>query len=317
MKSKQEEVMKIIICIAIFFLINVASAETIYVGPGEKYSALEEVEDVLEDGDILEIVPGTYRQCTTFYANDLVVRPKGWPNNQGKVRYQDVTCQGKAIFVVEGDRIRIDGIEFINAKVPDQNGAGIKFNGKYLEVNDSYFFNNEVGIMTGDDFESEIVVHKSVFEGNGKEPPRWGHGLYVNDAKTLKVTDSLFIKQKTGHHIKSRALYTEVSGNEIADGMEGNASYSIDIANGGSVLIENNIIQKGPLSDNITTVICIACEGGTNETKKIIIRNNQFTNDTSSDNVVFVRNLTSTKEEIKDNQFKGNKIIRIERDYPG
>ena len=310
--------MKHIIAVVVIFLCGgIAAAETIYVGPGEQYSSLEDVEDILEDGDVLEIVPGTYRQCITFYADNLVVRPKGWPDKNKKVRFQDVTCQDKAIFVVESDRIRIEGMEFINAKVPDHNGAGIKFNGKYLEVNDSYFFNNEVGIMTGNDFESEIVVHQSVFEGNGKEPPKWGHGLYVNDAKSLVVTDSLFVKQKTGHHIKSRAIYTEVSGNEIADGMDGNASYSIDIANGGSVLIENNIIQKGPLSDNITTVICIGCEGGTNESKHITVRNNQFTNDTASDDVVFVRNLTSTKEQVEDNKFKGNKIILTDYDYPG
>ncbi len=307
---------KVIYAAIIILLAESVNAQTIFVGPGEQYSTLEEVEDVLEDGDVLEIVPGVYRQCISFYADNLVVRPKGWPDEKEKVRFQDVTCQDKGIFVVESNRIRIEGMEFINAKVPDQNGAGIKFNGKYLEVNDSYFFNNEVGIMTGDDFESEIVVHKSVFEGNGKELPRWGHGLYVNEAKSLKVTDSLFIKQKTGHHIKSRALYTEVSGNEIADGVDGNASYSIDIANGGSVLIENNIIQKGPLSDNVTTAICVGCEGGTNESKEIIVRNNQFTNDTSSDGVVFVRNLTSTKEELKDNIFKGNDVIRVEHDYP-
>lgn len=306
-----------IILVVACVLMSTVIAETIYVGPGEQYASLEEVEDILEDGDVVEIVPGTYRQCTTFYADNIVVRPKGWPKEKEKVRFLDVTCQDKAIFVVESNRIVIEGMEFINAKVPDHNGAGIKFNGKYLEVNDSYFFNNEVGIMTGNDYESEIVVHQSVFEGNGKEPPRWGHGLYVNDAKSLKVTDSLFIKQKTGHHIKSRAIYTEITGNEIADGVDGNASYSIDISNGGSVLIENNVIQKGPLSDNITTVICIACEGGTNDSKELIIRNNEFTNDTSSSNVVFVRNLTSTKEEIKDNKFKGNKIILVDHDYPG
>ena len=308
---------KNLICFVLLICLSeLVYAQTIYVGPGEHYATLEDVEDVLEDGDVLEIVPGVYRQCISFYADNLVVRPKGWPNKKEKVRFQDVTCQDKGIFVVESNRIKIEGMEFINAKVPDQNGAGIKFNGKYLEVSDSYFFNNEVGIMTGDDFDSEIVVHNSVFESNGKELPRWGHGLYVNEAKSLKVTDSLFIKQRTGHHIKSRAIYTEVIGNEIADGMDGNASYSIDIANGGSVLIENNIIQKGPLSDNITTVICIGCEGGTNESMEIIVRNNQFTNDTSSDNVVFVRNLTSTKEVIHDNIFKGNNIIQVEHDYP-
>ena len=299
----------------VFFATTYTHAQTLYMGPGQTYTSMEQIQEVIQEGDIVEIVPGTYRDCAAFYTDNITIRPKGWPNHEGKVRFQDVTCEGKGIFVLVGDNIRIDAIEFINAKVPDLNGSGIRFNGKRLFVYDSYFYNNEVGIMTGDHPEADIFVTKSVFESNGKPAPRWGHGLYVNEGKRLKVTDSLFIKQKTGHHIKSRATYTEVTGNEIADGMDGNASYSIDIANGGSVLIENNVIQKGPLSDNITTAICIACEGGTNPGETIIVRNNKFTNDTSSSRVVFLRNLTSTKEEVKDNTFKGNDVVLISNDF--
>ena len=301
--------------ITVLVSVNTLQARTLYMGPGETYQSMEQVQDVIQEGDIVEIVPGTYRDCASLGVDNITIRPKGWPNHKGKVRFQDVTCEAKGIFVITGDNVRIDSLEFINAKVPDLNGSGIRFNGKRLFVYDSYFYNNEVGIMTGDHPEADIVVSTSVFEYNGKAPPRWGHGLYVNGAKRLKVTDSLFIKQKTGHHIKSRALYTEVIGNEIADGMDGNASYSIDIANGGSVLIENNIIQKGPLSDNTTTAICIACEGGTNPGETIVVRNNKFTNDTASDKVVFVRNLTSTKEQVEDNTFKGNDVVLISNDF--
>ncbi len=296
-------------------LVAPLQARTLYMGPGQTYQSMQEVQDVIQEGDIVEIVPGTYRDCASLGVDNITIRPKGWPNHKAKVRFQDVTCEGKGIFVITGDNVRIDGLEFINAKVPDLNGSGIRFNGKRLFVFDSYFYNNEVGIMTGDHPEADIFVTKSVFESNGKPAPRWGHGLYVNGAKRLKVTDSLFIKQKTGHHIKSRAIYTEVIGNEIADGMDGNASYSIDIANGGSVLIEDNVIQKGPLSDNITTAICIGCEGGTNPGETIIVRNNKFTNDTSSNRVVFLRNLTSTKEQVENNTFEGSKVKLISNDF--
>ena len=318
--SIYSQTVKINMKINLFFIISIifslsAHAQTLYMGPGEKYSSMREVEEVIQEGDIVEIVPGTYRDCGAFYADNITIRPKGWPKHDAKVRFQDVSCEGKGILVLEGDNIRVDSIEFINAKVPDLNGAGIRFNGKRLFVYDSYFYNNEVGIMTADNPEADIFVTTSVFESNGKPAPRWGHGLYVNGAKRLKVTDSLFIKQKTGHHIKSRAVYTEVIGNEIADGMDGNASYSIDIANGGSVLIEDNVIQKGPLTDNVTTAICVACEGGTNPGESIIVRNNKFTNDTSSSKVVFLRNLTSTKEEVTDNTFKGNDVVMISNDF--
>ena len=302
--------------ISLLFSVTTINAQTLYMGPGQQYSSMEEVEDVIEDGDIVEIVAGTYRDCASFEVDNITIRPKGWPKQKDKVRFQDVSCDEKAIFVLEGDNVRVDGIEFINARVPDRNGAGIRFNGGRLFVYDSYFFNNEMGILTGDHLDTNVVVKNSVFESNGIMPPEWGHGIYVGDGKSLKVIDSQFIKQKTGHHIKSRALYTEVVGNEIADGADGNASYSIDISKGGSVLIENNVIQKGPLSDNTTTVICIACGGGTNAGDSIIVRNNKFTNDTASEKVVFLRNLTSTKEQLEDNEFMGNHTILVDHHFP-
>lgn len=292
------------------------NARTLYMGPGEKYQTLEEVENTMQDGDILEIVPGTYRDCGSFYSDNITIRPKGWPDHKGKVRFQDVSCQGKGIFVIEGDNVRFDAIEFVNAKVPDRNGAGIRFNGGRLFVYDSYFYNNEVGILTGNERTEDVVVDSSVFESNGNLPPRWGHGLYVGSALSLKVSNSLFIKTKTGHHIKSRALYTEVVGNEISDGTDGNASYSVDISNGGNVLIEGNTMQKGPMSDNKATAICIACEGGTNPGDSIIVRNNTFINNTSSSKLVFLRNLTSTKEKVENNTFSGNDVSLVSHSFP-
>ncbi|MDW3094055.1 MAG: hypothetical protein R8G33_00105 [Gammaproteobacteria bacterium] len=302
---------------ALIILLNfsITNAETLYVGEGEKYGSIDEVQSVVSDGDIIEIVPGVYRDCAYFGSDNIVVRPKGWPKKKEKVRFQDVACEGKAIFVIAGDNALIEGIEFVNARVPDKNGAGIRFEGANLTINDSYFLNNEMGLLASENRDSEIVIRRSVFELNGKEPPRWGHGVYDDGAKMLRIIDSLFIKQKTGHHIKTRAYNAEILGNEISDGMDGNASYSVDFANGGNILIENNIIQKGPLSDNTTTAICIGCEGGRNESQSIIVRNNEFTNNTAK-RVVFLRNLTSTKEELENNAFKGGKTTLVEHDYP-
>ncbi len=294
---------------------SIANAETLYVGENQKYGSINEIQSILSDGDIIEIVPGVYRDCALFYANDITIRPKGWGKHKEKVRFQDVTCEGKAIFVIAGDNVVIEGIEFVNAKVPSKNGAGVRMEGTNLTINHSYFLNNEMGILAGENRDSEIVIRNSIFELNGKELPRWGHGIYDDGAKLLRVIDSLFIKQKTGHHIKTRAYNAEIIGNEISDGMDGNASYSVDFANGGNILIENNIIQKGPLSDNTTTAICIGCEGGRNESKSIIARNNEFTNNTAK-TVVFLRNLTSTKEELENNVFKGGKVTLVEHDFP-
>ncbi|MFK8028164.1 MAG: hypothetical protein AB8C40_08925 [Gammaproteobacteria bacterium] len=313
---------KIFFCLIIFSLclsgVN-AHAETLYVGEKEKYKTFIDVESQIKDGDVLEIAPGIYRECLIFEASNVVIRPKGWPKQEGKVRFQDVTCEDKGIFVLSGDDITVQGIEFVNARVPDYNGAGIRFEGANLLVEDSYFINNEMGVLTGKNLNSKVIVKRSVFEDNGlasiSSDVAIGHGLYVGEVASLYVFNSRFVNQKIGHHIKSRAIYNEIVGNKISDGENGTASYSIDISNGGSVLIEGNNIQKGPLSDNLGTAICIACEGGLNESKNIFVRNNEFINDTGRE-VVFLTNLTSTKERLENNMFKGAKVLDVFHYYP-
>jgi hypothetical protein len=59
------------------------------------------------------------------------------------------------------------------------------------------------------------------------------------------VTNSRFFDQHIGHHIKSRALKTVLIGNTIEDGPRGTASYEVDIPSGGSLIMQDNTLEKG------------------------------------------------------------------------
>ncbi len=66
--------------------ISIVSADTLYVGENEQCKSIDEVQHVVEDGNIIEIVPGVvYRDCAIFEANNITVRPKGWPERIKKV----------------------------------------------------------------------------------------------------------------------------------------------------------------------------------------------------------------------------------------
>src|SRR5436305_410156 len=52
-----------------------------------------------------------------------------------------------------------------------------------------------------------------------------------------------------GHELKSRAE-TNVITNDRIDDVNGTASYSIDLPNGGAATIQNNIVRQGPNTDN-------------------------------------------------------------------
>jgi hypothetical protein len=96
-------------------------------------------------------------------------------------------------------------------------------------------------------------------------------------------------------------------GNDISDGPTGNASYLVDVPNGGDLLMEHNTLSKGPQADNETTAVSIGAEGVSNPTTSLVIRDNSFTNllPKATD---FVHNLTQTDAELTGNTLAGQVV---------
>lgn len=89
---------------------------------------------------------------------------------------------------------------------------------------------------------------------NGQE-----HALYVNDALSLLVNNSLFCDTATGHDIKSRALSTTVENSRIYVGTAdtavpgcsaGSTSLGVDVPNGGRVVVTGDRIFQGDNNQN-------------------------------------------------------------------
>jgi len=143
---------------------------------------------------------------------------------------------------------------------------------------------------------------------DGKCQNACAHGIYVGHIALLHIERTKFFETREGHHIKSRAERTELIRNDIEDGPSGTSSYLVDISNGGSLVMENNTLEKGPKSSNHAAAIVIGAEGIMHRTAKLIFKNNHFTNDLSQQ-TVFVWNLTATNAILEGNQFTG----RIQR----
>jgi hypothetical protein len=88
------------------------------------------------------------------------------------------------------------------------------------------------------------------------------------------------------------------------DGADGTSSYLIDAPNGGTLIVRNNNLQKGPRSDNPGVAITIGEEGTTQPTPEISITDNTFRNEGRTA-TVFVRNITSTPVELERNKLSG------------
>src|SRR5581483_5092133 len=93
------------------------------VGPARDLATPSAAALVVKDGDVVRIDAGTYSDCAVWRANRLTIQ------GEGDVVLRDRVCDGKAIFVTQGDGITVRGIAFVHARAPSRNGAGIRGEG--------------------------------------------------------------------------------------------------------------------------------------------------------------------------------------------
>lgn len=232
-----------------------ASGRVLQVGSGKEYATPSAAAVAVRSGDVVKIMAGDFRgDVATWTADRLTICGVG-----GRVRLfaDGRSAQDKAIWVVAGSDITIDGVDFFDAKVPDQNGAGIRAQGGDLTVRNSGFFDNENGILGGDG--AAVTIDRCEFARNGAEDGQ-SHNIYVGFARRLTVTSSYFHEARIGHNLKSRAKETRIENSYFMDGPKGTSSYLADFPSGGTVFLRGNLFHKGPNAEN-STAISFGAEG--------------------------------------------------------
>lgn len=278
---------------------HAAAAKTLEVGAGKDYKSPSAAAAAAADGDRVAIEPGEYFDCAVWHASNLVVEGTG-PG----VVITDKACQGKGLFVITGNNVTVRNLTLTRARVPDGNGAGIRAEGSNLTIERVSFVNNQDGILAVGHPESAVLVRDSQFLQNGACVSACAHGIYVNQVALLRIERSRFFETKEGHHIKSRALRTEVIGCDIQDGARGTSSYLIEIPNGGSLLVRDSTLEKGPKSQNHAAAIMIGAEGVSQPTREITVEGNSFRND-GDYRTVLVNNITATEARLAGNRLSG------------
>lgn len=209
---------------------------------------------------------------------------------------------GKAILTVNAD-LSIDRLEFSGAVVPDGNGAGIRYQAGDLVIANSWFHDNENGLLGAASVGGTISIDRSEFNDNGNGTG-FTHNIYVGTIERLSVTNSYFHDVDTGHEIKSRALTNVISFNRIADGPDESASYSINLPNGGVNSIIGNVIEKGLIAQN-WTFVAQGEEGSIHDPTSLLIQDNVFINNMASGTPNVVRSFAAAAPEITGNTFYG------------
>src|SRR3954447_1147604 len=269
------------------------------VGSGKTYSTIAAAITAAKDGDTINVDAGTYTNDWSLINKNITLQGVG---GQVNIVSSGYISNGKAIFVTSGD-ITINNFTFSGAVVADNNGAGIKQESGNLVLNNCGFFNNQMGVLTGN--RGTLTVDNCEFAYNGvtNGSGAIGHGLYANFIDTLTVNNSYFHDDSIGHEIKSRAKNTVIQNSRIYD-LNATASLSIDLPNGGNATIQNNVIEQGPYSQN-NKIINYGEEGNLNPGTNFVISGNTILNDRPNSPLAVWNATTTTTAQIINNYFYG------------
>lgn len=273
---------------------------TLNVGTGQQYSTVAAAVNASQAGDTIAVSAGTYTNDFVQIRHDLALQAVG-----GRVGMVATVApsDGKAILTegAAGISVSISGFDFSGARVADGNGAGIRYEGGRLTLDNTYFHDNENGLLAASAAGGSIAITNSEFSHNGVGDGRT-HNIYVNDIASLTIDNSYFHDAVVGHEIKSRTQQTTITNSRIFDNQTGTASYSIDLPNGGRGVIRDNVIEQGPRSEN-PTVIAYGEEGGVYGGSSLQVIGNTIVNDLGRGNAVW--NAAGAGTVLQDNSVFG------------
>lgn len=219
----------------------------LHAGPVNAIKTIAVAARLARAGSTIEVDSGDYAADVAVWEHDgVTVRTMG-----GRVRLlaQGAAAEGKGIWVVRANGMRVEGFDFEGAAVPDRDGAGIRLERGSLFVRDCRFRYNEMGLLTNNDPTTVLDVENSEFAYN-QRPDGHNHNLYAGHIARLSVTGSYCHNGHIGHLLKSRAAMNYIFHNRIADEADGTASYELEFPNGGVAHVEGNVVAQSIHTEN-------------------------------------------------------------------
>jgi len=281
----------------VFLVWTNISARTIQIGYGTELEDLNTATDAVISGDTVVIMPGKYDnvpQMTWRQDNILITGQENITELVAGTIIASDQSNGKGIFVIKGNNIRIQNLIFKNSKVKDHNGAGIRLEGKNPVIINCEFIGNEMGILQGGTIEDcTTTIEHCLFSGNGSaEHPGFQHNVYINYVDTLIFRFNTTIDAAyQGHELKSRAennfiLYNQIHNTNSED------SRNIDLPNGGKSVVMGNTIVQSENSVN-SNIIGYGAEGTKYEENRLWVLFNTIINKKSKGSIIDARECDS------------------------
>ena len=248
--------------------------DILQVGPTRTIKTIAQSSILASAGDIIEVDTGVYlADVAVWQHDDITLRAVG---GRVRLRAQGAAAEGKGIWVVRANGMRVEGFDFEGAAVPGRNGAGIRLERGSLHVRNCSFVRNEMGLLTNNDPSTVLEVENSEFAYN-QRPDGHNHNLYVGQIARLSVKRSYFHHAHTGHLLKSRAALNHIYDNRLTDEAGGTASYELEFPNGGLAYVVGNVIAQNTQTEN-PHLISFGAEGYKWPRNEIHLENNTLVN---------------------------------------
>lgn len=287
-----------------------AERQVLRVGPAHEFRLPSQAARVARDGALVEIHPGEYEgDVAVWRQHDLTLRGVG---ARPHLRAGGRAAEGKAIWVIKGDRVTVENVELSGARVASRNGAAIRAEGAGLTIRRCRLHGNEMGLLTNPSPHSVVVIEDSEVDRNTTDTERHGrlgHNVYVNDARLFVLRNSHVHGARKGHQVKTRARHNEIRDNTIEDG-DGWGSLLLDISNGGRTEVVGNHFGQSARAGN-RTAIGFAGEAGDRASPRhaLMVEGNVFVNEGGA--ATFVRNHSSAPAVLRNNRLPARGVTAL------
>jgi hypothetical protein len=288
-----------------------AHAATLSVGPGKTYAKPCAAIGAAQDGDTIEIAGGTTYSGDVcgIYRNNLTIRGVG---GRPRIDAAGANALGKGTWVVVGNNVTVDNVEMLGARVPDRNGAAFRLEGTGFTLRNSFIHDNENGILSGANTNSNVLIEYSEFGHNGYGDG-YSHNLYIGNVKSLTFRYNYSHDANIGHNLKSRAItntivynrFSSTPSGQTGTTASGQPSYEVDVPNAGTTYVIGNVIEQ-PSANQNPAMLAYGEEGASNAGKDLYVVNNTFLNDYGSGGTfVMIGSGVTTAALLQNNIFAG------------
>jgi len=287
------------------------------VGSQQVLTSVAAAANLARNGDTVEVEAGDYLDdVASWPQDDLTIRAVG---GRARMISANASAENKAIWVIKGNRVVIENIDFMGSRVSDRNGAGIRHEGGKLTVRNCLFERNEMGLLTWNSETAELVIEASEFRDNAvswthRRGDPIGHQIYVGSIASFTLRESYVHGGAFGHLVKSRARENFIVNNRIADEASGKASYELEFPNGGLAYVLGNIIQQSVHTEN-AQLVSYGAEGYRWPQNELFLVNNTLVDDVPRGGVFLKVLAGAGRVVLINNLLLGNAILETSREW--